>query len=239
MALEGTTSTDFWETTKWRWATTSSDNAVNTLLNSSTTIPRTMLANVWTPLQTFANGFISNASSTFAGGLLSLNGGASTTALTVSGTGFFGTGAFTSTSGTTTIAAGQGFVVGGSQFVVQQGSGNVGIGTSSPFSTLSVQGNGFFNGNLAAANITATGAVSADVSGATVTPTGGTATTSLAAEPPPSTEETLPPTEPTPPAPDTAATPATDLSTEAVGTGVVRGLTSTSTRTVIIETVSE
>ena len=36
-------------------------------------------------------------------------------------------------------------------------SGNVGIGTTSPFALLSVAGDGFFNGNLTAANITATG----------------------------------------------------------------------------------
>ena len=87
-----TTSTAYWDSTqsrwatssptigstKWRWATTSADyhltqnqgaafstTSANYLLNSSTTIPRTTLANTWTPLQTFANGFISNASSTF------------------------------------------------------------------------------------------------------------------------------------------------------------------------------
>ncbi|MBI4414779.1 MAG: hypothetical protein HY566_00895, partial [Candidatus Kerfeldbacteria bacterium] len=38
------------------------------------------------------------------------------------------------TTGTTTIASGQGFTVGSSQFVVQQGSGNVGIGTTTPAS---------------------------------------------------------------------------------------------------------
>ncbi len=36
-------------------------------------------------------------------------------------------------------------------------AGNVGIGTTSPFATLSVQGNGFFDGNLTGANLTATG----------------------------------------------------------------------------------
>ena len=50
----------------------------------------------------------------------------------VSGTGYFGLGAFTSSTGTTTLASGQGLTVGGSQLVVQQGSGNVGIGTTSP-----------------------------------------------------------------------------------------------------------
>ena len=43
-----------------------------------------------------------------------------------------GTLALTGTTGTTTIAAGQGFTIGSSQFVVQQGSGNVGIGTTTP-----------------------------------------------------------------------------------------------------------
>ena len=93
-----TTSSDYWESGKWRWATTSSDywltqnqgaafstTSANYLLNSSTTIPRTTLGNMWTSLQTFANGFISNASSTFTTGLLSMNGGASTTDFTASG----------------------------------------------------------------------------------------------------------------------------------------------------------
>ena len=65
---------------------------------------------------------------------------ASSTALTVSGVGDFGVGAFTSTTGTTTVASGQGFAVGGTQFVVQQGSGNVGIGTASPSYALDVNG---------------------------------------------------------------------------------------------------
>ena len=38
--------------------------------------------------------------------------------------------------------------------------GNVGIGTTSPFATLSVAGNGFFNSSLTASNITATGTLS-------------------------------------------------------------------------------
>ncbi len=54
------------------------------------------------------------------------------TALTFDGTTLTAPhGAFSSTSGTTTIASGQGFTIGGSQFVLQQGSGNVGIGTVS------------------------------------------------------------------------------------------------------------
>lgn len=53
-----------------------------------------------------------------------------------------GTLTVTGTSGTTTIASGQGFTIGSSQFVVQQGSGNVGIGTASPGWQLDVQGTG-------------------------------------------------------------------------------------------------
>ena len=49
-----------------------------------------------------------------------------------------GTLALSGTTGTTTIAAGQGFTIGGSQFVVQQGSGRIGIGTTSPYSLLSI-----------------------------------------------------------------------------------------------------
>ena len=118
-----------------------------------------------TGIGTLAAGFVSQASSTVVGLLTTTYG--STTALTISGnsylgiatstslnantatigsltssgTGSFGNGAFTSTTGTSTIASGQGFTIGGSQFVVQQGSGFVGIGTTSPFSRLSVDAN--------------------------------------------------------------------------------------------------
>src|SRR3989338_1185123 len=68
-------------------------------------------------------GFISTASSTISSGLFTASGGASTTNITASGTGYFGLGQFTNTSGTTTIASGQGFTIGSSQFVLQQGSG--------------------------------------------------------------------------------------------------------------------
>lgn len=47
----------------------------------------------------------------------------------------------TAVTGTTTIAAGQGFTVGGSQLVVQQGSGNVGVGTTTPAKIFTVYGN--------------------------------------------------------------------------------------------------
>src|SRR3989344_1383566 len=77
-----------------------------------------------------------------------MSGGASTTNFTASGTGYFGLGQFTNTSGTTTLASGQGFTIGSSQFVVQQGSGNVGIGTTSPSTTLGVVGSGYFTSGL-------------------------------------------------------------------------------------------
>ena len=52
-----------------------------------------------------------------------------------------GTLSLTGTSGTSTIASGQGFIVGGNKFAVQQGSGYVGIGTSTPLSPLHISSN--------------------------------------------------------------------------------------------------
>jgi hypothetical protein len=46
----------------------------------------------------------------------------------------------TNTTGTSSIPTGQGFTVGGSQLVVQQGSGNVGIGTASPSAPFDIVG---------------------------------------------------------------------------------------------------
>jgi hypothetical protein len=108
------------------------------------------------------------ATSSFAGGLTvgtsqfvvqqaSGNVGIGTTSpatlLSVAGNGYFtgglgvgsvnttaGTLALAGTSGTTTIASGQGFTIGGSQFVLQQGSGNIGIGTTSPTKALDIVG---------------------------------------------------------------------------------------------------
>jgi hypothetical protein len=56
------------------------------------------------------------------------------TALTFNGTNL----TLNSTTGTSTIASGQGFTIGGSQFALQQGSGNVGIGTASPSAKLHI-----------------------------------------------------------------------------------------------------
>lgn len=60
---------------------------------------------------------------------------------------------------------------GATQAAVLTNQGNFGIATSSPFSTLSVAGNGFFNGNLTGANITATGTLSVGKSGTVGTTT--------------------------------------------------------------------
>ena len=81
---------------------------------------------------TFTSGghaFASNGFSVDPSGDLTAANLTATGTITVSGT-----------TGTTTIASGQGFTIGGSQFVVQQGSGNVGIGTNAPPTPLFVQG---------------------------------------------------------------------------------------------------
>lgn len=166
--------------------------ATSTTLNSNNAAIGSLTAGTLSlsSLGTFAGGFLSQASSTVAGLLTALNSSsslatigtlwlpgvtntllstdsagkltatstptassfiatgatasvfpyASSTAFTVSGTGYFGLGAFTSTTGTTTVASGQGFAVGGSQLVVQQGSGKVGVGTASPAYALDVNG---------------------------------------------------------------------------------------------------
>ena len=86
-----------------------------------------------------------------------------------SGTAFFG-GAITATStltvsGVTTLGFASTTQISstGAAYFATTG-GNVGIGTTSPFALFSVAGNGFFNGNLTASNITATGTLA--VSGA-------------------------------------------------------------------------
>ncbi len=57
-----------------------------------------------------------------------------------------GTLSLTGTSGTTTIASGQGFTIGSSQFVLQQGSGRVGIGTATPAPLAGASGKLFVSG---------------------------------------------------------------------------------------------
>ena len=57
-------------------------------------------------------------------------------------------------------------------FVVNSTTGNVGIGTTSPSNKLEVAGNGYFSGNLTAANVTATGTLT--VSGTATSTFAGT-----------------------------------------------------------------
>ncbi len=59
----------------------------------------------------------------------------------------------TGTTATSTFSTG-GFTIGTSQFVVQQSSGNVGIGTTSPYKLLSVAGDMVVTGSLTAATTT-------------------------------------------------------------------------------------
>jgi trimeric autotransporter adhesin len=97
------------------------------LQNTSNTVSEawgTTTADTWSQLQTLTSGFIANASSTVVGNISST-----------------GSGIFSGTTGTTSIASGQGFTIGGSQFVVQQGSGNVGIGTAAPNAPIVVSAN--------------------------------------------------------------------------------------------------
>ena len=61
-----------------------STTSANWFVSSSTTIPKTFTANTWNALNIFQSGLLSQASSTFTGAAF-LNGGASSTALTISG----------------------------------------------------------------------------------------------------------------------------------------------------------
>ena len=63
-------------------------NGANLSVNGNLTITGTT---AYTGLTTFTNGFLSNASSTITSGLFTMSGGASTTNITASGTGYFNT----------------------------------------------------------------------------------------------------------------------------------------------------
>jgi hypothetical protein len=88
-----------------------------------------------TTLSVAGNGYLTGG---LGVGLLNTTAG---TLQTIGNATIGGTLALTGTTGTTTIASGQGFTIGGSQFVVQQGSGNVGIGTTTPARILDIFGN--------------------------------------------------------------------------------------------------
>src|SRR3990167_5283240 len=98
------------------------------------------------------------------GGLFS--GNLSLANLTATGTvNFTGTGATTTISGVLSVCNNAALVVNqaataNSLYITN--SGNVGIGTTSPASLLSVQGNALFSGNLSLASITATGTLTVE-----------------------------------------------------------------------------
>ncbi len=64
-----------------------------------------------------------------------------------------------SSSATTTVAMTSGLNFDSGTFVIDPYSNFVGIGTTSPFATLSVEGNGYFSGDVSASNFTATGTI--------------------------------------------------------------------------------
>lgn len=109
------------------------DARVESVLAASTTIGTTFGANTWTALNLFS-------------------GGASTTNLSNFGTAYFGgsaTSSFSSTGALTLVS--NGLTVGTNQLTVS--SGNVGIGTTSPSSALSVTGSGYLSNNLTLGNL--------------------------------------------------------------------------------------
>ncbi|MDD3531309.1 MAG: DUF5011 domain-containing protein [Candidatus Pacebacteria bacterium] len=98
----------------------------------------------YTNLATFSNGFLSLASSTITSGLFSMNGGASTTQLTTTG----------------------------STYLATLG-GNVGIGTTSPYANLSITGSGNTEPLFVVASSTGASQLSLGVNGVlTLTPSG-------------------------------------------------------------------
>jgi hypothetical protein len=136
-------------------------------------IPYPFPLNATSTTLTFSDGLSAIASTTIGNGTqsggLTISGGAPTTAnflvqgtLAAQGAATIGTTlAVNGTTGTTTIASGQGFTVGGSQFVVQQGSGNVGIGTTSPVSKLAISDSSAWTGNYSTLTIVDTGTLGA------------------------------------------------------------------------------
>jgi len=124
------------------WFTSITNALLGTDSNGKLVATSSIGTNLLTGILSIVNGG-TNATSQTTNGVNYFDGTRITsgTSLTFNGT-TFGTPLFsaTQTTGTSTIAAGQGFTIGGSQFVVQQGSGYVGIGTTSPSSALSVYG---------------------------------------------------------------------------------------------------
>ncbi|MDB5238000.1 MAG: hypothetical protein JWM46_270, partial [Candidatus Kaiserbacteria bacterium] len=124
---------------------------VEAVINASTTIPKTTLANVWLPLQTFGSGFISQASSTVVGVFTA-------SSFTGAGTGLTGTAASLSIGGNagTATALQNARTINGTSF---DGTSNIVITAAS--STHLVDNNTFsgvnsFLGNTTLANATST-----------------------------------------------------------------------------------
>ncbi|MES2014646.1 MAG: hypothetical protein V4437_02405, partial [Patescibacteria group bacterium] len=106
----------------------------------------------------------SSATTTLANGV-NLSGGCFAINSTCITGGGGGSGTVNSgTQGQLAYYAANGTTLSATSTIFLSGTGNIGIGTTSPFSLFSVAGNGFFNGDLTAANVTATGTLS--VSGA-------------------------------------------------------------------------
>ncbi|MDO8430258.1 MAG: hypothetical protein Q7S73_02740, partial [bacterium] len=81
------------------------------------------------------SGFISSASSTVSNTLQVTGNIQASSSVSIGGVL-----ALTGTTGTSTIANGQGFTIGSTQLVLQQGSGKVGIGTNDPSTLLHIKG---------------------------------------------------------------------------------------------------
>jgi hypothetical protein len=102
--------------------TSNNINTTNITATGTATINNLFAANSTTTNSTSTN-------SLFANNLFSSNG-------------TFGTFSATNTSGTSTIASGQGFTVGGSKFVVDGFTGNIGVGTTTPNSIFQIANTG-------------------------------------------------------------------------------------------------
>ena len=108
-------------------------SAINTYIHASSTIPKLYTNNIFAGANTF-NG-------TLTLGSMAINSILSTNAsgvITATSTPTFGNFNATSTTATSTLSTG-GFAIGGSQFVVQQNSGYVGIGTADPTAPLTIK----------------------------------------------------------------------------------------------------
>ena len=120
----------------------------------------TSVANINATGTITAGNLVVNGSAIFTGGVTTYTG--DIVARRISAYEYLETPFIMATSTTATSTFGGSFAVGGNQFLVDHSTGFVGVGTSSPSAEFAVQGSGLFSGNLAAANITATGTVVAN-----------------------------------------------------------------------------